>query len=130
MPDIIELSFDVTTSFIKILFRDHNLGKNLSEGARKTKEAAWRTALSMAPQVESYMKVNAPWTDQTGNARSGLAARAFRDDDVIGIVLFHQVAYGIFLESRWNGRYAIINPSIQEMGPKVMRRFERLLERL
>ena len=84
----------------------------------------------MAPEVENYMKLNAPWTDQTGNARNGLAARAYEDGDEIGIVLFHQVDYGIWLETRWSGRYAIINPTIDSMGPEVMARFERLLDRI
>lgn len=123
-------TYEFVSEYLTIRFKDHGLGKSLKNGGSKVKEAAWRTALSMAPEVEAYMKINAPWTDQTGNARQGLAARAFREADSIGIILFHQVVYGIFLEARWSGRYAIINPTIEVMGPVVMRRFNRLLERL
>lgn len=84
----------------------------------------------MAPEVESYMKINAPWTDRTSNARNGLAARAYDENDEVGIVLFHQVDYGIWLETRFGGRYAIIDPTIEVMGPKVMARYNRLLERI
>jgi hypothetical protein len=84
----------------------------------------------MAPEVESYMKNNAPWTDRTGNARNGLAARAYESGNEVGIVLYHQVSYGIWLEVRWSGRYAIINPTIEEMGPRVMQQFSNLLERI
>jgi hypothetical protein len=96
----------------------------------KVLQAAHIAAQSMAPEVENYMKVNAPWTDQTSNARNGLAARAYRDQDQIGIVLYHQVSYGIWLETRFGGKYAIIQPTIDAMSPKVMARFERILDRI
>lgn len=83
-----------------------------------------------APQVETRMKTNAPWTDQTGNARQGLAARAFREGDVHGIDAFHQVPYGIWLEVKYSGKYAIISPTVQEMGPQVMAALSTLLEEI
>lgn len=82
-----------------------------------------------APRVEAYAKTHAPWTDRTGNARNGLAARSYREGDEQGIVLFHQVPYGLWLEVRFSGRYAIIDPTIAEMGPVVMRAIEGILER-
>lgn len=115
---------------IEILIDGRQLGAGIRRGAERTKAAARATVQSMAPEVENYMKLNAPWTDQTGNARNGLAARAYEEGDEIGIVLFQQVDYGIWLETRWSGRYAIINPTIDAMGPEVMARFERLLDRI
>lgn len=112
-----------------VIFAD-SLRPGLKAGHAKVMRASNIAAQSMAPEVENYMKLNAPWTDQTTNARNGLAARAYQDQKEVGIVLFHQVPYGIFLETRWNGRYAIINPTIEAMGPRVMARFERLLERI
>lgn len=103
---------------------------SLKKAKEKTLRAAWAASQSMAPEVENYMKLNAPWTDQTGNARNGLAARAYRDKDEIGIVLYHQVSYGIWLETRFGGKYAIIEPTIQAMSPKVMARYERILDRI
>lgn len=120
---------DVGAGAVKILFTG-DLMRNLRLGPEKVRRAAWAAASSMAPEVENYMKLNAPWTDQTTNARNGLAARAYQDHDETGIVLYHQVSYGIFLETRFNGRYAIINPAIEAMSPKVMARFDRLLERI
>lgn len=93
-------------------------------------KAAMVTAQSCAPDVENYMKMNAPWQDQTGNARNGLFARPYREGDEVGIDLGHSVDYGIWLEVRWSGRYAIINPTIDAMGPIVMRRYERMLDRM
>lgn len=123
---------DAGGNFCKIIWDrgSHRLAENLRTGPAKVHRAAVVTAHRMAPEVESYMKVNAPWTDRTGNARNGLAARAYEAGDEVGIVLYHQVSYGIWLEVRWSGRYAIINPTIDVMGPKVMQSFEGLLDRI
>jgi hypothetical protein len=114
---------------VSMVWQDE-LTPGLRKGAEKVKFAANLAAQSMAPEVENYMKINAPWTDQTSNARNGLAARAYRDRDEIGIVLYHQVTYGIWLETRFGGKYAIIEPTIEAMSPKVMARFERILDRI
>lgn len=114
----------------EILIKDHGLGDGITRGAERMMTAAWIIAQRDAPEVENYMKINAPWTDQTGNARNGLAARAYRDRDSIGIVLYHQVDYGIYLETRFDGKFAIIGPTIDVMGPKVMRDFNRMMERI
>lgn len=114
---------------VAIIWKDGVL-PSMKAAKEKTLRAANAAAQSMAPEVENYMKINAPWTDRTSNARNGLAARAYRDKDEIGIVLFHQVTYGIWLETRFGGKYAIIEPTIQAMSTKVMARFERILDRI
>lgn len=108
---------------------DKELQKNLGAADRRFQRAANTAATSMAPRVENYMKNNAPWTDRTSNARNGLAARAYSDGSDVGIILYHQVPYGIWLEVKYGGRDAIIQPTIDAMGPEVMSRFNRLLER-
>lgn len=114
---------------VNVRWKDE-LTVGLKDGKEKVMRAANIAVNSMAPEVENYMKLNAPWTDQTGNARNGLAARAYRAQDEVGIVLFHQVPYGVWLEVRWSGAYSIINPTIEVMSPKVMQRMERILERI
>lgn len=81
------------------------------------------------PKMENHAKLNAPWTDRTTNARNGLAARSGRDGKTRFIVLFHQVPYGIWLETRWSGKYAIIMPTIDKFGPEVMDTFTKILEK-
>lgn len=107
-----------------------NLRRKMRAGSEAVERAQIAVAYSMAPQVESYMKLHAPWTDRTGNARNGLAARPFDEGGVVGIVLFHQVDYGIYLETKNEGEYAIINPTIDVMGPQVMRKYDRILDRI
>lgn len=124
-----EIRREFAVEFVKIVFRDQIL-PSLKNGHKRMMEAAWITAQREAPNVENYMKNNAPWTDRTSNARNGLAARAYREGDSIGILLYHQVDYGIYLETRWGGKYAIINPTIDAEGPRVMAAYNRLLERM
>jgi hypothetical protein len=129
VPDGEEFTLDIIVAGGKFLFKDGGLRDNLRRGPKQLMAAAMVTAERSAPDVENYMKTNAPWQDQTGNARNGLSARAFQEGSTVGIVLSHSVPYGIYLEAKWSGRYAIIQPTIDHMGPVVMRRYERLLER-
>lgn len=81
-----------------------------------------------APRVESAARLGAPWRDQTGNARSGLMARPYNvGNEAHGIVLFHTMPYGIWLEVRWSGRYRIIVPTILDQGAKLMSFLQGLL---
>jgi hypothetical protein len=73
-----------------------------------------------AKRVEQYAKSNAPWADRTGAARDGLTAEGYFRLTQYTIVLYHTVDYGIWLEIRWNGRYAIIMPTIEAMGREFM----------
>jgi len=125
-----DFAVDYAGEIAGIVIHGQQLQSGLSRGQERTMRAAEIIAQRDAPEIENYMKINAPWTDRTGNARNGLAARAYRDRDEVGIVLFHQVDYGIYLEIRFDGKFAIIQPTIDAMGPKVMRDFERLLDRI
>lgn len=82
------------------------------------------------PQVARYMKDNAPWTDRTANARNGLDAKAYSDQNVHGIVAFHQVPYGIWLEVSNSGKYRIIVPTIISQGQEVMRTVRDVFRRM
>jgi hypothetical protein len=83
-----------------------------------------------APRAQGKMRSNAPWTDRTGNARNGLFSQPFADHPRYGIILAHRVNYGIWLEVRFSGRYAVINPTVQSEGPEVMRTCETLFSRI
>lgn len=85
--------------------------------------AAGRTA----PMAESWMRSNAPWTDQTTNARSGLRATPRISSKQVAVVLSHSVPYGIWLEVRWGGRYAIIEPALREFAPRMMQMVAKLI---
>lgn len=82
--------------------------------------------------VENYARRNAPWTDRTGNARSGLAATAHQFSvNSFGIILRHStVHYGIYLERSNDEKYAVILPTIRQTAPRVMAFTSKLLDRL
>jgi hypothetical protein len=81
-------------------------------------------------QTEAYAKNNAPWKDQTGNARSGLRARPRHDSNSHFIDVYHSVPYGIWLEVRFEGRYAIIIPTVKSQGLALMGFLRGMLKRV
>ena len=125
-----ELEFQISSGMIKLDMKGRKLVKALKNADPKLLAMIDSTMQYWAPRVESYMKTNASWTDRTGNARNGLAARAYREGKEAGIVLYHQVPYGIWLEVANSGRYAIINPTIESQGPMVMEDFKGRLTRM
>lgn len=80
--------------------------------------------------VENYAKSNAPWTDRTSNARNTLSARTEHSPGRDSIILQHGMPYGIWLEVRNAGRYAIVIPTIKYQGPRLMKSLEHILDRL
>lgn len=75
---------------------------------------------TQAPRVQSYARSTAPWTDRTGNARNGLFARSGGSSGHKFIELYHTVPYGIYLETRWGGRYQVIVPTVTAEGARIM----------
>ena len=99
------------------------------------KDVLNRVLTHEAAKLEAYMKTEAPWTDQTGNARNGLYARVVEDFSRSGggrfsggttfrIELGHRVPYGVWLEitERPHGRTArpIVRPTIRDKSVNVM----------
>lgn len=80
-------------------------------------------------RIEGAAKMNAPWTDRTGNARGGLETAVTHAPGVHRITLFHKVEYGLWLEIANGGRYRIIMPTLESQGRQMMRDAERLVRR-
>lgn len=80
----------------------------------KVVEAVHAVLNYFQPLFEEYSKQNARWTDRTGNARQGLNSDVVDlAEAVVMLYLAHGMDYGLWLEVRWSGRYAIIWPTIQ-----------------
>ena len=95
---------------------------------RTIREAVRALADRYAPEIEAYMKVNAPWTDRTGNARQTLYAEVEQVAlDMADIILSHGVEYGVNLELDYGGRYAIIGPTMDIFAPRIWRDIVRLM---
>lgn len=81
-----------------------------------------------APKSAGRMKSEAPWTDQTGNARSGLFTATKHTGTSHSMLLSHGVAYGIYLERKHSGRYAIVVPEIPRAGQDIMRLISKIIK--
>lgn len=83
-----------------------------------------------ASVIEDYMKTHALWQDQTGLARRSLRA----DVEILvgnsySIILDHgeDVYYGVWLELKYAGRYAIIQPTLDTFYPQVINELKAFL---
>lgn len=89
---------------------------------------------SARDQMVEYAQVNAPWTDQTGEARSELTGEVVNDGDYYGLTLRHGegVDHGKWLELMQGGRFAIILPTqslfASKLGAIVAGRIKLALE--
>lgn len=92
-------------------------------------EAIFNIFTKYKPQMANYAKVNAPWTDRTSNARQGLFSNV---DGVprqyVSISIEHgAIDYGIWLEIRWAGRWAILLPTISYFEPRILADIRKVL---
>ncbi len=70
-----------------------------------------------APDITEWMQQNAPWQDITGVARASLLAEVVElAIDMTEIYLSHGAYYGVFLETKNAGKYAILAPSLDVWG--------------
>lgn len=74
----------------------------------------------IASRVETFARTARPWTDRTNAARAGLTAKAVMQGTRLVIYLFHSVYYGVFLELKNSGRYAIIMRALQTHYPMLL----------
>lgn len=83
--------------------------------------------LRFAPEMEAWMKENAQWTDQTGNARQTLYALMEETADEFRVIADYTMWYGVFLELANAGNFAIVAPCIDVFAPRI---FQALREAL
>ena len=73
----------------------------------------------VAYDIEQAAKSNAPWQDQTGQARQMLYTEISSEGAVVVVTLAHGVDYGYWLETIQSGAYAIIMPTLEEYADQV-----------
>ena len=77
----------------------------------------------IATIMQNEARANAPWTDRTGNARSGLFGAAERDvaQKLVVIYLSHgpDIDYGVWLELANQGRFSIVMKTILAHLPEL-----------
>lgn len=76
----------------------------------------------IAAEMVVYAQTNHPWANKTGAAEAGLQAKVVRQGETQWtIMLGHgpDVQYGLWLEVRDGGKYAIILPTLQYFAPRL-----------
>jgi len=96
------------------------LANNAKAYGENVMKALHLLADHFAAVLESAAKSNAKWTDQTGAARQGLTGLAVKSAAGIVISLFHTMFYGIFLELKHAGRYAVIMRTLESNHAAIM----------
>lgn len=105
---------------VKWITPPSHLAKAIELYGARVMTAVHAVANQIATQAQNDMRQNAAWTDRTGIARGGLFSTAQRaSEDVVILYLSHGTAvwYGVFLETRYAGKYAIIIPTMQRILP-------------
>lgn len=103
-----------------ITWTSEKIKVNLGQAGPKAVAYLSKTTAYYSLRAETSAKTKAPWTDRTGNARSGLSTayqvEASPSGGTYTIDVYHRVPYGIWLEVRFGGRYAIINRTVDAEG--------------
>lgn len=84
--------------------------------------------LKTAVEALDFAKEQASWGDRTGDARAGLDTDVSQEGEVIVWTLFHTVEYGIWLEVRWNGKYAVIMPTLELYADRLGNNMDETLD--
>ena len=99
-----------------------DFGEEIKVFSERFEKALLVYSTTKATEIKAYMKKNRPWTDRTGEAKRRLNTSVAyeKGDDESIITLAHGVNYGIDLEMKHEGRYAILKPTIQHFSPIIM----------
>jgi hypothetical protein len=77
----------------------------------------------IATAMQNDARTQAPWTDRTGNARSGLFGVATRDAaaKLVIVYLSHgpTIDYGLWLELAHGGNFQIVMPVVERHLPAI-----------
>lgn len=115
---------------------DIELRTNLAQFGPTVNKYITLTVDKGAEEGTRQMKLKAPWTDRTTNARNGLNAHPDHSGTSAigfkkhGITFAHGVDYGIWLEVANSGKYQIIMPVVLAVGKEIMKTLDGLFSNL
>lgn len=102
-----------------------DVATNVFDFAVETEEALAEAMEGLKDEMVAYAQENAIWIDHPGeheDARKNIQGVVVKEGDgTYSIYLGHgkNVYYGIWLEVRWGGKYAIILPTIYKFAPTI-----------
>ena len=115
---------------VKVEYDDKRLMRNVRTFDDKLRTAVAAVVDRRAAETETWLKRNAPWTDRTGAARTGLMAFANHGRTFEEIFMAYSVTYGIWLEVANDRRFAVISPAIRIQGEALMNDMRYLIDRM
>ena len=101
---------------------------NFKEVEKKVKAAIGLYADTAAKRMEGEAKINAPWTDRTGNARNSIRGDFDWQGSKAVITLSGNMDYSVWLELAHGKKYAILKPTIDKNTPEILRGYQRLVK--
>lgn len=115
---------------VKVNYDDRKLRRNLKNFNENLKRNLAIVTDRRAAITEGELKQRAPWTDDTGAARSGLMAIPHHGPGFIEIYMTYSVDYGIWLEIANNRKYAVIGPMMRIAGDNLMKDLQGLIDHM
>lgn len=111
---------------------DKDLMKFINDTDQRVKRVITGEFMYHSDLAAMTARVNAPWTDRTTNARNGLHSGVSigMNQEFWELYLAHTVFYGIYLETRFSGKYQIIAPTILFIGKLIIDRMGSVFDKM
>ena len=113
---------------ITVDFDTKNLQRNVSDFGKDVNRKVAAVMDYNAGYTTGWLKKNAPWTDDTSAARTGLSTLPFHFGTQHELLMAYSVNYGIWLEVANSGKYAVITPALRIVGQKIMGDMQKLID--
>lgn len=115
----------------KFNYNESTLSAGIDKMGTKLGAVILMYASTKAVELEAKMKQGRPWTDRTGMAKATLNAKVSQPDkNTVRITLAHGVEYGIWLELAHEKNYAIVGPTVEQEGPRMISDLDNLMSKL
>lgn len=102
--------------------------KGLAESEIKMRAAVGLYADSAGKKLEAEAKQNAPWQDNSGDARRTITGGHEWQGDKCFTYVFGNMKYSPYLELCSEGNYAALYPAVKKLAPEILRGLSNLLK--
>jgi len=107
-----------------------NINLNLDRWHKEKKAGIAAVGQNVKANAERKAKQDAIWKDRTGNARQGLQGNSFWElATVFKITLGHTVEYGPYLELANDGKYAVLERTLNSLRGELYRNIKMMLNK-
>jgi len=106
-----------------------NVLGNLNKWAQMKRTGLEGLGKVSAQNMQNYARTNKRWKDITGNARAGLNGGSFwQNPFMLMVFIAHSMEYGIYLELANDGKYDILQPTVNQFAPKIHESAKRIMD--